>query len=193
MAARESSGRAPGEPGPTEKWSRLSKETLHSSPYYDYCHDEYRLPDGSVGNYYYLEVAGSTMVVPVLAGGELVLVRQHRYLHGRSSLELPAGGIKRGRTPLETARDELREEAGYRADRLEPIGTFAPCNGLSDELCHVFVATELEPVPAAPEPTEELERVTLARAELDRQIGSGEVWDGMTIVALKLYERWLDR
>ena len=32
------------------KWSRLSKETLQSCPYYAFCHDEYRLPDGSVGN-----------------------------------------------------------------------------------------------------------------------------------------------
>lgn len=176
-----------------ETWSRLSKETLQSCPYYDFCHDEYRLPDGTVGNYYYIEIAGSTMVVPVRPDGRLVLVRQHRYLHGRASLELPAGGIKRGRTPEETARDELREEAGLAADELMPLGAFAPCNGLSNELCHVFIARGLRPVPAAPEPTEELERVVLPIDELDRQIGSGELWDGMTIVALKLYERWLAR
>jgi ADP-ribose pyrophosphatase len=178
---------------PRAKWSRLSKETLQSCPYHDFCHDEYRLPDGSVGDYYYIEIPGSSMVVPVLENGELVLVRQHRYLHGRSSLELPAGGIKRGRDPLATARDELREEAGYEALSIVSIGSFAPCNGLSNELCHVFLASDLSPVPPAPEPTEELERLTLPLDELDRLVGTGELWDGMTIVALKLYQSWIAR
>ena len=170
-----------------KKWSRLSSETLQTCPYYDFRHDRYRLPNGGEGDYYYIHIAGSTMVVPVRSDGQLVLVRQHRYLHGRPSLELPAGGIKRGRSPLETAEDELREEAGLRARSWQKLGEFAPCDGLSDEICHVFLAAELEEVPSAPEPTEELEMVTLGLAELRRQIATGELWDGMTIAALTLY------
>jgi ADP-ribose pyrophosphatase len=127
------------------------------------------------------------MVVPLRADGQLVLVSQHRYLHGRASLELPAGGIKRGRSPLETARDELREEAGLVAAHWEKLGEFAPCNGLSDELCHVYLAAELSDVPRAPDPTEELEVIALGLDEVSQRIASGELWDGMTIAALALF------
>jgi len=118
----------------TAKWSRLSKQTLQSCPYHDFCHDEYRLPDGSVGDYYYIEIPGSSMVVPVLESGELVLVRQHRYLHGRSSLELPAGGIKRGRDPLSTAPVANHFEAGIGLGVL--LGVGPPLPDLSPDRDH---------------------------------------------------------
>jgi ADP-ribose pyrophosphatase len=170
-----------------EKWTQMSTELLQSCPYYDFRHDRYQLPGGGEGNYYYIDIPGSTMVVPRRSSGELVLVRQHRYLHRRASLELPAGGIKHGRSPLETARDELREEAGLVAARWQKLGEFAPCNGLSNEICHVFLAEELSDVTAAPEPTEELEVLSMTLDEARRRIAAGELWDGMTITALAMY------
>jgi len=170
------------------KYSRLSHETLASCPYYDYCHDTYVMPDGNVGNYYYLDLLGSTMAVPVLPDGRFVLVRQHRYLVNRASLEFPAGGLKRGLDPLENARAELREEAGYVAARWTKIGAFAPCNGLSNEMCHVYIAEDLSVVGAAPEPSEEIEVVELTAAEIEEKIRTGALWDGMTLAALRQYE-----
>jgi len=173
-------------------WARLSRRPIFSSPYYDFLHDEYRLPGGGVGNYYYIDMPGSTMIIPRLPSGELVLVRQHRYLMNRSSLEFPAGGLERGVEPLENARRELREEAGYRAARWTRIGEFAPYNGASNELCQVYVAEELAAVEAAPEPTEEIEVLTRSLTEVRRLVRTGELWDGMTLAALRLYESWLE-
>ncbi len=175
------------------KWARLDGETLVSTRWYDFCHDRYRLPAGGEGDYYYIHIAGSTMIVPERPDGRLALVRQHRYLFGRRSLEFPAGGIKRGSDPERCAREELEEEAGYRAARWERLGAYAPCNGLSDELCTVFLARELTAVAAAPEPTEELEPVALTLEEVQDRVASGEIWDGMSIIALRLYEGWLAR
>jgi ADP-ribose pyrophosphatase len=172
------------------KWTRLSKRTVFSCPYYSLAHDRYRLPGGEAGDYHYVDIPGSTMIVPQLDDGRLVLTRQHRYLMGRPSVEFPAGGLPAGVTPLDNAARELREEAGYRAARWERIGEFAPYNGVSNEVCHLFVARDLAPVPARPEPTEEFEVLQLERAEVGRLIASGELWDGMTIAAFALFERW---
>jgi ADP-ribose pyrophosphatase len=172
-----------------EKWSRLSKETVLSTPYYRLSRDRYVLPDGAVGEYHYIDIPGSAMVVPLLESGELVLVRQYRYLMARASLEFPAGGMKGGQ-PLQTAREELREEAGYHAGRLEKIGEFAPYNGASNELCHVFVGTGLTTVAAEPDATEELEVLSLPIGTVQERIASGEIWDGMTIASFFLFEQW---
>lgn len=179
------------------KWTRLSKETVLANPWFQISHDRYVLPDGSVGDYHYIDIDGASMVVPLLgeradpAGGELVLVRQYRYLMQRWSLEFPAGGVKPGAGFLETAREELQQEAGYRAALLERIGEFSPYNGASNEMCQVYVGTGLTRAPRAPETTEEIEVLTLPLDEVRARVAQNEIWDGMTIASLHFFEIWL--
>lgn len=123
------------------------------------------------------------MVIPVLPGGELVLVNQYRYLASKESLEFPCGSVKDGSTHDRTAWEELAEETGYSAGTLLLAGEFNPYNGVTDEMCRVYVARDLTFVGDAPEETEEFELVTLRPEELDARIASGDVWDGMTIAA----------
>jgi ADP-ribose pyrophosphatase len=173
-----------------KKWTRLSKETVLTTRWYTLSHDRYVLPDGQVGDYHYIDIPGAAMVVPLSEGGELVLVRQHRYLMGRDSVELPSGGMKVGSDPLATARAELREEAGYDAARWQPVGEFAPYNGASNELCHLFVAEDLTKVEAEPDATEEMEVLSLPLDGVLQAVRAGEIWDGMTLAALCLYQLW---
>ena len=168
------------------KWTRLSKETVLHTPYYRLSRDRYVLPSGATGEYHYIDIAGSAMVIPRLESGELVLVRQFRYLMGRDSLEFPAGGVKPESSPLATAQAELREEAGYLAAAWRPIGSFAPYNGASNEMCQVYLATGLTRVDAQPDVTEEIQVLSLAPAALQARIAAMEIWDGMTIAAFHL-------
>jgi len=168
----------------------LSRAVAHENPYFRVSHDRYRLPrDGGEGDYYYVALPSSTMVLPQLDDGRLVMVRQHRYPWSRASLEFPGGGSKHELAPLQNARAELREEAGYEADSWRELGRFAPCNGLTTEMCHVFLARGLRQVGAAPEPTEELQIVTLSRDEIESAISSGELWDGQAICCLSFLDR----
>src|SRR4030065_1744459 len=97
------------------------------------------------------------MVVPILEDGTLLLVNRHRSLLGRESAEFPCGSVKDGATYEETARQELREEAGYSAESLLLAGEFNPYNGVTDEMCRVYVARDLAFVGGTPDATEELE------------------------------------
>ncbi len=171
------------------KWQRADTETLFSCRYYKLTHDRYHRPDGEMGDYYFVDIPGSTMVVPRLDDGRFVLGKQFRYLMRRSSVEFPAGGLPAGVDPLDNAKKELREEVGYRAARWEKIGEFAPYNGVSNEMCRVYLATDLAPVGAEPEPTEEIEIVALSGNEIEALIDSGELWDGMTVNSYYLYLR----
>ncbi|MCC6751801.1 MAG: NUDIX hydrolase [Deltaproteobacteria bacterium] len=175
-----------------QKWQRLSQRTVWSCHYFEVSHETYRLPRGGDGDYHYVKLADSVFVVPVLDDGRLALVRQHRYLYQRASVEFPGGGIRGGASALEAAQAELREEAGFAAESWEPIGRYAPCNGITTETCHLFVARGLTEVGAAPEETEEMELVLLAPDELRRAIAKGQVWDGMTVAAFGLYRAWLE-
>jgi len=172
------------------KWTTLSSKPFFETPYWAFSHDSYVRPDGTEGDYHYLDIPGSVMIVPVCADGRLVMVRQFRYLVGRMSLEFPAGGMDREADARTNARRELREEAGLEAESWDQVGEFAPYNGVSNELCRVFVASGLRQVGPQPEPTEELEVVRVPAGQITGLVHRGELWDGMSMAAHRYYELW---
>lgn len=169
------------------EWSKRGEETLHRNPWWSYKRDRVTLPSGDAGEYHYVQTPGSVMIVPVEEDGRFVLVRQYRYLNRRESLEFPAGGIKAGQDTAAAAHAELREEAGLAAASLEPIGQFNPFNGVTDELCTVYVARMLRPVDAVPDHTEEFEVLRLDAGALRAAMADGTLWDGMTLAAWALF------
>jgi ADP-ribose pyrophosphatase len=121
------------------------------------------------------------MIVPLMEDGTVLLVKQFRYLLGKESIELPCGSVKDGSNHDETARHELSEETGYSAKELSKAGEFNPYNGVTNEICNVYLAKNLEYVGGTPDETEEFEIVRLAPGEIDEFIRTGVIWDGMTI------------
>jgi len=174
---------------PLQRWKRISEKTLHRNPWWTYKLDSFELSDGHQGEYHYVHTAGASLVIPVLSDGRLLLVRQYRYLCDRESLEFPCGGVKEGTGYRETAILELAEETGLKAESVEEVGEFNPYNGVTNEICKVFLARRLRDVESRPDVTEEFEQVALAPEELESRIDSGEVWDGMTLAAWTLVRK----
>lgn len=126
------------------------------------------------------------MVVPVTDNGKILLVNQYRYLCDRESLEFPCGSINEGSNHLDTAYHELAEETGFKAASMVEAGHFNPYNGVTSEICHVYVGSDLSPADAQPDVTEEFELKSLSLEELDEAIRSNKIWDGMTLAAWML-------
>jgi ADP-ribose pyrophosphatase len=164
-------------------WKKLSETVVIRNPWWTYKRDAFELPSGKRGEYHYVHTNGSSMVVPILPDGRLLLVNQYRYLLNKESVEFPCGSVKDGSAFEETARHELAEETGYSAKRLARIGEFNPYNGVTSEICQVYVARELHYVGGTPDETEEFEILRLMPAEIDERIRAGVIWDGMTIAA----------
>jgi len=165
----------------------ISTREVLRNKWWRYFVDEYKFPDGSDGEYHFVRTSGSTMTIAKLSETSFVLTRQYRYLNRRISLEFPGGGIKEGLEPETNAREELTEEAGYEATEMIKLGIFNPFNGVTDEICHVFLALGLTQVEARPEPSEEFEIVTLSKQQINEYIQKGELWDGMTLASWALY------
>jgi len=164
-------------------WKKISEETLFDNPWWRYKRDQCELPSGRPGEYHYVHTNGSSLVIPVLGDGRLLMVKQFRYLLARESIEFPCGSVKEGSSHDATARQELGEETGCAAGELLAVGEFNPYNGVTDELCRVYVARRLEETGGTPDETEEFELVRLWPAEVDEKVYNGTIWDGMTIAA----------
>jgi ADP-ribose pyrophosphatase len=169
--------------------TKLDSEVVFTGKMLRVCRDRVRLPDGTEATREYVVHPGAALVIPVLPDGRLVLVRQFRYPVGRVMLEFPAGKIDPGETSLATAKRELIEEVGYRADTIKCIGTIHPQIGYSTEFIDVFLATELTHVGAQLDEGEFLEVVAMTENELLGAFDAGELTDGKTIAALFMWQR----
>jgi ADP-ribose pyrophosphatase len=166
-----------------KQWKKLSESVLFKNPWWTYKRDDTVLPNGKRGVYHYVHTNGSSMVIPILPDGKFVLVKQFRYLNNRESIEFPCGGVKELHTYEDTAKQELLEEAGYQASEWRLLGQFNPYNGVTNELCRVYLAKQLESFPSTPDETEEFEKIFLTSKEIEEKIHDGLIWDGMTIAA----------
>jgi ADP-ribose pyrophosphatase len=128
---------------------------------------------------------GGAAVVPLLPGGEVLLVRQFRYPMQEYLLELPAGKIDNNEPPELTAARELAEEVGYTAGRLTKIAECYTTPGFCDENLHIYVAEELTPVRTTRDDDEDIEVVRLSLQELRELIGQGKIHDAKTIIGIQ--------
>jgi ADP-ribose pyrophosphatase len=145
--------------------------------------DEVELPSGRVATYEVVEHPGAAAIVAVTPEGRVLLVRQFRQAVGRELLELPAGTLEPGESPLECARRELAEEAGWAAGRWQPLIAFYPSPGVLAEELHVFLAEDLRPADAARE-EEDLRVESLPLEEAHRRIAAGEIRDAKSIIGI---------
>jgi len=145
--------------------------------------DDVALPSGRVAVYEVVEHRGAAAIVALTPERSVLLVRQFRQPVGRELLELPAGTLEPGESPLECARRELAEEAGRAAGRWEPLISFYPSPGVLSEELHVFLAQDLR-VSEAEREEEDLRVESLPLDEAHRRIAAGEIRDAKSIIGI---------
>ena len=175
------------------RWTTLRRVFEIRNPWWSYRKFEFAMADGKRGEYHGVHSEGSAMIVPVDDAGRILMVNQYRYLNDRESLEFPCGSVKPGSNYEATAALELAEETGSKASSLLRAAEFNPCNGVTDEICRVYVARGLSPAPAPKDPTEEFELHALKPGDVDSRIASGEIWDWMTLAAWSIVRNRLER
>lgn len=118
----------------------------------------------------------------------VLLIEQYRAPVDETILELPAGKLDvAGEDPAEAAVRELEEEVGYTAGHLEHLMSFYTGPGFTDELIHLYLGTDLQPVPIRPHGIEE-EAARVVRVSLDELpdlLATGRIKDAKTIAGLQ--------
>jgi len=164
---------------------RITSETVYSGKLLQVFKDEVRLPDGKLTSREIVRHPGSVAIVPRLADGRIVLVRQFRYVTGRELWEIPAGTCdKEGESLEETASRELAEEAGFKAGRLTRLGRAYLVPGYGDELMTWFLAENLSPTPAHAEMDESFNVNPFDLPSLRVLLSSGELEDAKSLLGL---------
>ncbi len=173
----------------TGPWTRHASKVVYENAWIRVRHDEVTTPRGDPGIYGVVEAAPAIGVVPLDGDLNTYLVGQFRYAVGEYTWEVPEGGGRADETLEDGALRELREETGLRAARLTPLGGMQTSNCFTDEIAHLFLAEDLTPGDADPDPTEQLELKVVPFAEAYEMVRSGTITDAMSIVAIyRAYE-----
>ena len=144
------------------------------------------LPNGHEGEYGSIRFPNAALAVPITSDNKVIILRQYRFAVSRYLLEFPAGTLEIGETPINSIKREIQEEAGYKAEDWNKLGTLVNAPGYSDEVIHLFLARKLHKldVDVQGDLDEDIEVLTFYPDELDNLIASGqEILDAKTITA----------
>lgn len=140
-----------------------------------------------------VEHPGAIALVALDDAGRVLLVKQYRHAVRAVTLEIPAGILEPGEEPAAAAQRELREETGYRAERLDHLGGIHTAPGFSTEYIHFFLATRLVPDRLAMDDDEVIDLLRLPLADTIDLIRVGQIDDGKTVSGLLLAQAALNK
>jgi 8-oxo-dGDP phosphatase len=153
--------------------------------------DEVQLPDGEEVVREVVEHPGAVAIVALDDTDRVLMIRQYRHPVRATLWELPAGlRDVAGEPPLDTARRELLEEAGYRAADWHVLADYQSSPGISTERVRVYLARGLTLVPEAQRDyvrQHEEAYLTVAwmpLAEAAQAVLAGDLHNGVAIVGI---------
>ncbi|MFI5139620.1 MAG: NUDIX domain-containing protein [Sphingobacteriales bacterium] len=166
-------------------WKITSEKIIYDNPWINLTEYQVINPSGNPGIYgkvHYKNIAIG--VLPLDDELNTYLVGQFRFALGQYSWEMPEGGGIIGIDPIDSAKRELLEETGLKAQNWTEIQRLHLSNSVSDELSIIYLARGLEQFEAEPEDTEQLIIRKLPFDEVYQMVCSGEITDSMTVAAV---------
>jgi len=174
-----------------EHWPVVSSEELLRSRLVTVRTDKVLTPDNDLAERDVVLHPGAVAVLALDDADRILMIRQYRHPVGRLLWEIPAGlRDVAGEASWITAPRELMEEAGYRAKDWRVLADYYSSPGYSTERLRIFLARDLEPVPADERrfvPQDEEAHLLLDWLSLDdavRKVFAGELHNGPAALAI---------
>ena len=171
------------------KWKVLSSEYLIKRPWLTARRDVVELPNGAINKeYYVLEYPTWINVTAITKDGEMVMVRQYRHGLGQTNFEIVAGVMEQGEEPIDAAKRELMEEAGYGGGEWREVAVISANPSTTTNLTHCFLATGVEKISGQHlDATEDIEVYLFKAEEVKEMIRRGELVQALMLVPLLKY------
>jgi len=170
----------------------LKSRVAYRAPVFYVTSEVVREPSGVTARRDIVRHPGSVVVLAVEGSGKnarVLLAKQFRHAANSEMLELPAGRIDPGETPLQGAKRELMEETGYRARKWSKAMFFYVSPGFLDETMTIFLAQGLEAGQATPEEDEVIRPQMVPLAKAVEMVMSGKIQDAKTIAGVLWYDK----
>jgi ADP-ribose pyrophosphatase len=167
----------------------VSSTPIYKGHIIDVRADEIEIEPGRVYKRDIVGHPGAVVILPVDAQDRLLWITQYRYAAGKTLLELPAGTLEVGESPIETAKREIVEEVGFAAATWHDLGGYYSAPGFCSEYLYAYLATDLREDQADGDENEDIAVLPLTLDETYARLDGGEIVDAKSIATLMLYLR----
>lgn len=166
-------------------WTTKSSEVVYESAWIKVHKNNVLNPAGKDALYSYVEFKNLAIgIIPLDENNNTWLVGQYRYPTNSYSWEIIEGGGNPLQEPVESAKRELKEEAGIIAKDYKELMRLHLSNSATDELAIVFIARDLNFTEAEPEESEVLQLKKVHISEAYQMCLSGEIMDAISVAAI---------
>ena len=141
------------------------------------------MPNGNIIPAFYVnEYPEWVNALALTKEGKVVMVKQYRHGIRQTSMELPGGVAEEGESMEEAVRREMREETGYEFGKLEYLGKISANPSTTNNLMHMFLATEGEKKAEQElDETEDLEVHLISMEELKRLVRENSILQSLHV------------
>lgn len=146
---------------------------------------------GFEGEPYILSSPG-TYIVPLNEAGEVLFVLEPRRVDAQVVLSLPGGAVDENEEWVVSANRELQEEIGYKAGRLDYLGSLNPAVRVADWQIHIFLGRDLTPSKLKGDESYEMPIERIPLSQLEALIASKRLTDAMIIASLYMARGLID-
>lgn len=161
-----------------------SREVLRSRIFF-VRKERWQAPNGSTFERDTVVHPGAVAILPFDSKGRVLLVKQFRPATNDWLLEIPAGTLEKGESPLYCAKRELIEEIGFAAKTWKKLGSIFTAPGFCSEKIYLFKATNLKPAFAEQDEDEHIEPpIPMTMADIRKAVRTGKIIDAKTLSAL---------
>jgi len=151
--------------------------------------------NGNVGTYELVESSfdsgDGVIVVPVDKNNRVYLLEQYQVGAEKRLLVLPRGGLDKNSDPAEQVNEELREEIGYRANKITKLVKMDIFPGWYKGASFLYLAQDLIKDPKKGDELEDLKLRVIDYAKIYNMIKKGEITDARTIAGLLFVKDFL--
>jgi ADP-ribose pyrophosphatase len=178
---------------PAKKSRLISSKLSYKGKVFSVFTDKVEEPGGHINTRDVIRHNGSIVILAVdesknPADPDIILERQYRHAAGQILVELPAGRVEPGETPLAAAKREMIEETGYRARRWTLLTKYFASPGFLGEWMQIYLARDIREGTATPEADENIEVFRMPLSEALGLVAENKIHDGKTLIALMLYD-----
>ncbi|MEO8886630.1 MAG: NUDIX hydrolase [Mucilaginibacter sp.] len=166
-------------------WQITGEKAVYDNPWINLTEYQVINPAGNPGIYGKVHYKNYAIgIIPLDDELNTYLVGQYRFALNQYSWELPEGGGPLDIDPLDSAKRELLEETGLKANSWTELQQMHLSNSVTDELNIIYLARGLEQFEAEPEDTEQLIIRKLPFDEVYRMVCTNEITDAISVAAI---------
>lgn len=164
----------------------VERELAYKGGIIDCYRDTVEFPNGNREVWDIVEHRGAAATIALTDDNKVVCVKQYRHAIKKNAIEIPAGGLNKGETPLECSKREFEEETGYKVVEIEPLIDIFTTVGFCNEKIYISKARVKR---ANEQNLDENEYVTVCEYTLDElveMIKNGVIEDSKTVCAIMM-------